>query len=454
MDVDLPPSDGVLTVSRLNQTVARLLERSMPLVSVRGEMSNLVRAASGHWYFTLKDAGAQVRCAMFRGRAQGVGFVPREGDAVDVRAQVRLYEARGDYQLVVEAMRRSGVGALLEAFNRLRERLAAEGLFDAERKRPVPLFVRRVGVVTSPDAAALRDVVATLGMRAPHVGVIVYPTPVQGDGAAARIAAAIACANRRRAHDGIDALIVCRGGGSIEDLWAFNEEVVARAIVASALPVICGVGHETDVTIADFAADVRAPTPTAAAQGVARPTQDWLAALDGAGQALQRRVWRRWEQASLRLDALAGRVHSPARQLVLQAQRLDHLSVALRAAGWRRWQASADRGQRVARDWQRARPDLAGALAALVQRRDALTIAVQRRVEQAAASLAHGAAVLDSRSPMATLRRGYAIVEHAGSVVSSAQRVQAQQSLTIRFADGEVEARAEQVRSSIAGLGS
>lgn len=452
MDVDFAPSDGVLTVSRLNQTVSRLLERTMPLVSVRGELSNLVRAASGHWYFTLKDDAAQVRCAMFRGRAQGVGFVPREGDAVDLRAQVRLYEARGEFQLVVESMRRSGVGALLEAFNRLRERLSAEGLFDSSRKRPVPRFVRRVGVVTSPDAAALRDVVATLGARAPHVGVVVYPTPVQGESAASKVAAAIACANDRMIHDSLDLLIVCRGGGSIEDLWAFNEEVVARAIAASSLPVISGVGHETDVTIADFAADVRAPTPTAAAQMAARPTEDWRTLLDSAGVQMQRLVWRRWEQSALRLDALAGRVQSPARQLAMQAQRVDQLAIALGAGVRRRWLAAAERHSRAVRDWQRGRPDLIRAAAAVAQSREALAAAMQRRLERDMARLARGAALLDTLSPMATLKRGYAIVEQAGAVVSSAQSVQARLSLTVRFADGEVDAKVEQVRGSSADL--
>jgi exodeoxyribonuclease VII large subunit len=231
----------VLTVTALNQQVARLLERTFPLVWIGGEISNFTRAASGHWYFTLKDDAAQVRAVMFRGRAQYAGFTPREGDKVEVRALVTLYGARGDYQINVEAIRRAGVGALYEAFMRLKEKLGAEGLFDEARKRSLPLFARTVGIVTSPQAAALRDVLTALRRRVPHVRIVLYPAPVQGQLAAQKIAEAISIASHRRE---VDVLIVCRGGGSIEDLWSFNEEAVARAIAACSMPVIAGVGHE------------------------------------------------------------------------------------------------------------------------------------------------------------------------------------------------------------------
>jgi exodeoxyribonuclease VII large subunit len=233
----------VLTVTALNQQVTRLLERTFPLTWIGGEISNFTRAASGHWYFTLKDDAAQVRAVMFRGRAQYAGFTPREGDKVEVRALVTLYGARGDYQINVEAIRRAGVGALFEAFTRLKEKLGAEGLFDPDRKRALPLFVRTVGIVTSLQAAALRDVLTALRRRVPHVRVVLYPAPVQGQLAAQKIAEAIATASQRAEAD---VLIVCRGGGSIEDLWSFNEEAVARAIAACSMPVIAGVGHETD----------------------------------------------------------------------------------------------------------------------------------------------------------------------------------------------------------------
>ncbi|HTN66510.1 MAG TPA: exodeoxyribonuclease VII large subunit, partial [Burkholderiaceae bacterium] len=267
-----PTTPAVLSVSALNQAVARMLERNFPLTWVAGEISNFTRASSGHWYFTLKDNAAQVRAVMFKGRAQYAGFTPREGDRVEVRALITLYAARGEFQLSVEAIRRAGVGDLYEAFIRLKEKLAAEGLFDAERKRALPRLPRVIGIVTSPQAAALRDILTTLQRRAPHVAVILYPTPVQGVGAAEKIRAAIELAAHRAE---CDVLLVCRGGGGIEDLWSFNDESVARALVACPMPVVCGIGHETDFTIADFAADLRAPTPTAAAEMAAVPRADW-----------------------------------------------------------------------------------------------------------------------------------------------------------------------------------
>src|SRR6478672_5557657 len=314
----------VLTVSALNQAVARMLERNFPLAWVSGEVSNFTRAASGHWYFTLKDEAAQVRAVMFRGRAQFAGFTPREGDKVEVRALVTLYGARGDYQINVEAIRRAGVGALYEAFMRLKERLGNEGLFDQERKRPLPLFARTVGIVTSLQAAALRDVLTTLRRRAPHVAVILYPTPVQGEGSAQKIAQAIAAASLRAE---CDVLLVCRGGGSIEDLWSFNEEAVARAIAGCAMPVVSGVGHEIDFTIADFAADLRAPTPTAAAELVSPDRAELLKRVEQMevrlarrmGGALQEQLYRA-QRADQRLTHL-----HPSRRLQQHAQRLDEL---------------------------------------------------------------------------------------------------------------------------------
>lgn len=439
------------SVSELNRAVAGTLEQAFPLVQVAGEVSNFVRAASGHWYFSLKDDAAQVRCAMFRGRSQYVDFTPREGDAVELRAQVRLYEARGEYQLVVDAMRRAGRGGLLEAFNRLKEMLAREGLFDAERKRPLPAFVRTVGIVTSPDAAALRDVATTLATRAPHVRAIVYPTPVQGEGAAARIAQAIGLANARRATEGLDVLIVCRGGGSIEDLWAFNEEIVARAIAASDLPVVVGVGHETDVTIADFVADLRAPTPTGAAQMVTRATADWLADLDGLRAHLTRAAARRWEHAAIRLDAASGRLVSPA-------QRLDALAARVDALGWR-----VQGAVRRAVDAAQAR-----FIAARVRHRAPDVEALARRVSEHDGRLQHAArlrwtalnarvgalqGVLAAVSPQATLQRGYAIVERAGHVVGSIAQTSQGDQVVVRLHDGAFDARVEEVRAQGAGKG-
>ena len=270
MALEFDPADPVttrpaLTVSALNRAVAGLLERSFPLVRVQGEICNLTRAASGHWYFGLKDDNAQVRCVMFRGRNSLLDWRPRDGDDVEATAIVSLYEARGEFQLTVEFLRRAGLGRLYEEFLKLKQRLAAEGLFDRPR-RPLPRMPRSVGVVTSLQAAALSDVLSVLQRRAPYLRVVIYPVPVQGAAAGGEIAAML---ERAAARAEVDVLLLVRGGGSIEDLWAFNEEVVARAIRAASLPVIVGVGHDSDVTIADFVADVRAPTPTAAAELVA-----------------------------------------------------------------------------------------------------------------------------------------------------------------------------------------
>jgi len=433
-----------LSVSDLNRAVARCLETSFPLLSVRGEISNYTRAASGHWYFTLKDEAAQVRCAMFRGRSQFVDFIPRNGDAIEISAQVRLYEARGEFQLVVDAMRRAGAGGLLDAFMRLRDKLAAEGLFAPERKRPWPAFVRRIGVVTSPDAAALRDVAVTLGRRAPHVALVLYPTPVQGAPAAGLIAAAIALANQRRDIDRLDGLIVCRGGGSIEDLWSFNDEGVARAIAASALPVIAGVGHETDFTIADFVADLRAATPTAAAETATQPTAYWEQRLDHAQLQLARRLERRIEQGEYRVDALASRLVSPARRLDLAAERLTALDRRRRAA-MTRLAAEADRRVREAAwAWSARRPQI-DAFAHRTERADQrLHTAAQALLAAGDARVARLAAVLEAVGPKATLARGYAIVTRPdGAVVTGAAVLTNGDAIRIGFADGGVDARIE-----------
>ena len=253
----------VLSVSELNRLARDVLQASFPLNWVSGEVSNFTRAASGHWYFSLKDAGAQVRCVMFKGRNSYTDFTPREGDKIEARATVTLYEARGDFQLTVESIRQAGLGDLFEKFEQLKRQLQQEGLFEAARKQAIPAHAKTIGIVTSPDAAALRDVLTTLNRRNPNIKVIIYPTPVQGKSAAATIASTINNANARQE---VDTLIICRGGGSIEDLWQFNEEIVARAIANCSIPTISGVGHETDFTICDFVADSRAATPTAAAE--------------------------------------------------------------------------------------------------------------------------------------------------------------------------------------------
>ncbi|MRV74142.1 exodeoxyribonuclease VII large subunit [Duganella sp. FT92W] len=438
---------GVITVSALNQAVGRMLERSFPLTWISGEISNFTRASSGHWYFTLKDDGAQVRAVMFRGRAQYAGFVPREGDKVEVRALVTLYAPRGDYQINVEAIRRAGVGQLFEAFQRLKEKLGAAGLFDQERKRALPMFARTIGIVTSPQAAALRDVLTALQRRAPHVSVILYPTLVQGQQAAEQIAAAIDTASRRAE---CDLLIVCRGGGSIEDLWCFNDETVAYAIANCAMPVISGVGHETDFTIADFAADLRAATPTAAAELAATPRADWLASLRADTADLRRAMQRQLNDAQQTLDSHARRLLSPAAQIGQQRTRLHAHAMALTHAN-----RAPVRQARVAFDkwqarWAACRPDPAMLRSQLdaLGRRAALANARQR--EQKRDALQALSAQLELLNPQRTLERGYAIVtDPKGAIVRAPGQLHPNTTVSVRLADGSADVGIASVQPSL-----
>ncbi|MGZ8257954.1 MAG: exodeoxyribonuclease VII large subunit, partial [Methylotenera sp.] len=305
----------VMTVSELNRLARNVLEQSFPLFWVAGEVSNLTRAASGHWYFSLKDAGAQVRCVMFKGRNSYLDWSPKEGDKIEARCTVTLYEARGDFQLTIEFLQRAGLGALFEAFEKLKTKLQQEGLFDASIKKPLPTHPKQIGIITSPDAAALRDVLTTLKRRMPSIPIVIYPVPVQGRGAAALIANAIQQAGQRAE---CDVLIICRGGGSIEDLWQFNEEIVARAIAECAIPTISGVGHETDFTICDFVADIRAATPTAAAE-LATPSRDTLLnALNQLKQQLAKNIQYFVSPRAQTLDYLARRLLSPVQQIEQQ----------------------------------------------------------------------------------------------------------------------------------------
>lgn len=319
---DLISPQKILSVSELNRLAREVLEQSFPLFWVQGEISNFTRAASGHWYFSLKDAGAQVKCVMFKGRNTYVDFTPREGDKIEARCTVTLYEARGDFQLTIEFVQKAGLGALFEAFEKLKIKLEHEGLFDAAFKKAIPKYPSTIGIVTSPDAAALRDVLSTLKRRNPNINVIIYPTPVQGRGAAALIATAIRTANERAE---CDTLIVCRGGGSMEDLWQFNEEIVARAIDDSAIPVISGVGHQTDFTICDFVADMRAATPTAAAELASQDLQSLTIQLANIDNRLQRLMANKLQNHAQKLDFLARRLISPKQQIENKANQLQQL---------------------------------------------------------------------------------------------------------------------------------
>ncbi|HTH74403.1 MAG TPA: exodeoxyribonuclease VII large subunit [Trinickia sp.] len=438
-------ADVAVPVSVLNRAIGTMLERSFPLVWVAGEVSNFTRAASGHWYFSIKDAQAQMRCVMFRGRAQHAEFTPREGDKIEVRALVTMYEPRGELQLNVEAVRRTGMGRLYETFLRLKAQLEAEGLFAPERKRPLPTHPHAIGIVTSLQAAALRDVLTTLSRRAPHIPVVVYPAPVQGAGAAEKVAAMIAAANARRE---VDVLIVCRGGGSIEDLWSFNEEVVARAIAASELPVVSGVGHETDFTIADFAADVRAPTPTGAAELVSPQRTMLLRELDHRTAALARGLGRLMERRAQQLDWLARRLVSPAERLRRQRLHLQQLQARLASTAARPLRDAQARFAMVRLRWARWRPDVATQRAAVTAHARRLDAALERLRERRAAKVATLAARLEVLSPQRTLERGYAalIDTQTGRAVRSPTALKRDKRLTVHVAEGAADVTLKDVQ--------
>lgn len=437
----------VLTVTALNAQVARLLERSFPLTWIGGEISNFTRASSGHWYFTLKDDAAQVRAVMFRGKAQYAGFIPREGDKVEVRALVTLYGARGDYQINVEAIRRAGVGALFEAFLRLKEKLGAQGLFDDERKRALPLFTRVIGIVTSPQAAALRDILTALKRRAPHVQIVLYPAPVQGQGAAERIAGAIATASRRAE---VDVLLVCRGGGSIEDLWSFNEEAVAYAIANCSMPVIAGIGHETDFTIADFSADLRAATPTAAAELAATPHADWMASLAADATDLRRAMLRALGEASQSLDNYTRRLLSPSAQIGHQRLKLVSLSTALTHAVRAPVNRQAYALAQLRARWAGHRPDVRAARSDIASQQRRLASALAHQLGRRRHALDALSAQLELLNPQRTLERGYAIVtDTAGHVLRQPSQIKAGEALTVRLAEGSAQVGVASVQGSL-----
>ena len=428
-----------ITVSLLNRAVAGLLTQSFRLVRVRGEIANFTRAASGHWYFTLKDDRAQVRCAMFRGRNQLADFAPREGDEVEVLAQVGLYEPRGEYQLTIEALQRSGLGRLYERFLQLKNRLQDEGLFDPERKRPLPAFPRAIGVVTSLQAAALRDVLTTLARRSPQAVVVVYPVPVQGEGAGGRIAAMLETVSRRAE---VDVVLLVRGGGSIEDLWAFNEEALARAVRACAVPVVVGVGHESDVTIADFAADLRAPTPTAAAELAAPDRALLLQALEERMGRLRRTMQSRLQRVQQRLDYSQRALASPRAPLQAWAGRVHALALRVGHAMSRRVAALRRHSDDLAARVRRAMPRIDTRDHRLQSSRLALCVGARQLLHEHQRRLQTLAARLQALDPDAVLARGYSIIADVdGCVVTDAARLAAGDLLRLRFARGGASAR-------------
>lgn len=403
MQTTLPKSqnkpDVVYTVSQLNLEARLVLEECFKTIWIIGEISNLSRPSSGHWYFSLKDSEAQIRCAFFRNHQRRIQFTPENGLQVLVQAQVSLYENRGDYQLIVHHMEVAGAGALQVAFEQLKERLAKEGLFAEDHKKAIPSTPRTVGVVTSPTGAAIRDILHVLQRRFPNLGVIIYPTAVQGDKAAPQIAAAIQIANQRQE---CDVLLVARGGGSLEDLWPFNEEIVARAIFASQIPIVTGIGHEIDFTIADFVADLRAPTPSAAAECVSPDRQEWLQQINTYYRRFYQAISTKLQHDKLQLISLSKRLQHPGQRLQNLSQQLDQLEHRL------------------------------------------FTI-MQHRLESQKQKLLATSQALHTISPLATLQRGYAIVQQAQTqqIIRNANEVKCGDSIIAKLSQGQLTCRVE-----------
>lgn len=434
-------NDAIYSVSQLNREAKRLLATHFMSVRVQGEISNFSAPSSGHWYFSLKDAQAQVRCAMFRGQQQRLGFKPGNGDLVVVNAQVSLYEPRGDYQLVVEHMEQAGDGALRQAFERLKNKLLAEGLFDAARKQDIPLIPQQIGIITSASGAAIHDILTVLERRFPAVPVVVYPVAVQGESAKFEISATLTLANQRAEAD---VLILARGGGSLEDLWAFNEEIVARAIAASRIPVITGVGHEVDFTIADFVADLRAPTPSAAAEHAVPSQAEWLGGFKFMENQLFEKLRRQLTQQQQRLNWLnkSLQLQHPGEKLQRNAQRLDELEIRLKKSTL---QTVLQAKQQLALNSQKLRQFQP--TDKIVQHRQSVDFYRQRlqraiqlkltTLKQQQTSIAQ---TLHAVSPLATLDRGYAIVKRqsTGQIVKSVTNLAENDLLETRLAKGRI----------------
>ncbi|HCN71593.1 MAG TPA: exodeoxyribonuclease VII large subunit [Pusillimonas sp.] len=442
---DVTPASTILTVSQLNRVVGTLLEANFSRIWVKGEVSNFTQAASGHWYFTIKDDRAAVRAVMFRGRAQAVGFVPRVGDQFEFRAVVTLYEPRGDYQLQIDTLRRAGQGDLHEAFLRLKAKLESEGLFDPARKRPIPLMPRAVGVVTSLAAAALRDVLTSFTRRAPHVPVVVYPAPVQGADAPAALVQALETAYSRNE---VDVILLVRGGGSLEDLWAFNDEALARTVAASPVPVVCGVGHETDFSIADFVADLRAPTPTAAAELSCAPREVLLDQVFELHRALSRHHQRLLERLSMRLDRAMSQLVSPRQRLNQQREGLFSLTARLHRAARRSTELEAARLNLLKIRLKAALPSVARRRQELERLTERLAAVGPRQFRRPRARLEAAEQTLQALSPKHILARGYALVRNQhGVLVKNALDLKAGDRLLLELAQGAADVEVLKTRS-------
>ncbi len=432
----------VLTVSQLNGRARQLLEDVFPRVWVEGEISNLSRPSSGHVYLTLKDSRAQVRCALFRQNAARVRMDLRDGLLVQARGRVSLYEGRGDYQLILDTLEPAGDGALRQAFEALKAKLQAEGLFTADTRRALPQQPRRIGIVTSPTGAALRDIISVFARRAPFVELVVVPTPVQGREAAPQIVRALQLADRA----GFDAIILARGGGSLEDLWPFNEEAVARAVHACSTPTVCAVGHETDVSISDFCADVRAPTPSAAAELLSPDQQTMLEALARSERQLLRCMQARLVREQSCVESLRKRLRHPGERLAQQAQRLDELELRLLRAQRQRLGRGGHLLESLEARLQARHPrqSLLALRERLSQLGQRLPQATARHLQQRRQQLEASAHALQLVSPLATLGRGYSILlDERGKALRSCRDAADGQRLEARLSDGSLRLRVE-----------
>lgn len=436
----LSVNQEVLTVSQLNRCARSLLEDVFAGVWVVGEISNLAKPASGHIYFTLKDRDAQIRCALFRQNALRVREALRDGVAIKAYGKVSIFEGRGDYQLIVERLEPAGDGSLKLAFELLQKKLEQEGLFATEHKKPLPPHPKRIGIVSSPTGAVIRDIVSVFKRRAPHVELVLVPTAVQGKEATVQIIKALQLADKQQ----FDAIILARGGGSLEDLWCFNEEVVARAIAACITPLVSGVGHETDVTIADFVADMRAPTPSAAAELLAPHHQDWLMQLRQLQQRLERAIKQQLARYQLTLDSAVKRLRHPKDQLQQQAQRVDDLQLRLlrnfkqRLVSYQQQIKQLD-SRLLA---QHPKKQLQFSQQQIIAWRQQLTRLIQEKLKQTQLQLASQVQALQIMSPLATLERGYSIVlTEKGQVVQDATNTTIAQKLTVKLSKGELKVK-------------
>lgn len=433
-----PTDRQIYSVSQLNRSVRQLLETQLPLLWVEGEISNFARPASGHWYLSLKDDQAQVRCAMFRNANQRVNFQPANGTQILVRCRAGLYEGRGEYQLIIEHMEEAGTGALQRKFEQLKQQLANEGLFDNQHKQPMPTAVSHIGVITSATGAAIKDILSVLDRRFPAIKVSIFPTAVQGEQAAGQIVDALSMANQQGQ---CDALIVGRGGGSLEDLWPFNEESVARAIFNSKIPVVSAVGHEVDFTIADFVADLRAPTPSAAAELLSPDGQDLLDQFMGFEILLSEALIRKIRQLEQRADFLQKRLQHPGRKLQQQSQHMAQLRIRLQraiAAQLQQQRAQMDQLQNKLLG-QSPEQTIIHGQQRITQSVKQLMRSMQQQLANKQTKTDQAMHLLDTVSPLSTLGRGYAIIrDQHNAVIKTVKEVKSGDQLISQLADGEI----------------